>query len=373
MLVEKITEKSPRVLVIRSGAIGDTLMATPLLRALRQTYPNAYLGAVCSGTAYDIFRYNPHLDEVFPLVYRHLPNWLSFEKRRLIRHLRLLELDSILALESNPIFTKLACRIGAERIITYGESNLCDNLEMLKPGVNEHSIQTHLRAGESVGAKSAGTDMEFHYLPEVDLAVRKRLQNDGIGERDLLIGIHAGWGGRQQHPTDTRLRSWPADRFASVVRGLSETRSAKIVLTGSGSDRPLNEFIADSANVPCHNLAGQLSLLESAAMIRRMNLYITIDSGPAHMAAALGTPLITLWGPGIFTATAPISGKSPVKIIRSPPPCAPCYGTPLLKSCRDNVCMKQIAVEDVKNAAEELLRVKCKLTEKKAGTTQSRL
>ncbi len=340
---------------MRAGAIGDTLMATPLLRSLRETYPNAYLGAICSGTAYDVLRYNPHLDEAFPLNYRHMPKWLSFEKRRLIRHFRPLELDSILSLEANPIFTKLACRMGAERIITYGDSHLCDSLETLNMVENEHSIETHLRAGESIGAKAAGVDMEFHYPPEMDLALQKRLQNNGICQNDLVIGIHAGWGGRRQHPTDTRLRSWPADRFALVVRRLSETLEAKIVLTGSGTDRPLNEFIANSANVQCLNLAGQHSLLESAALIRRMNLYITIDSGPAHIAAALGTPLITLWGPGIFRATAPISEKSSVKIIRSPPRCAPCYGTPLMKSCRDNICMKQIGVEEVINKAEELL------------------
>ncbi len=350
-------DRSPRILVIRAGAIGDTLMATPLLRALRQTYPNAYLASVCSGKAYDVLRFNPHLDKVFSLSHRHLPHWLSFEKQRLIQHFRPLELNSIISLETNPIFTKLSCHIGAERIITYGESNLCDNLETLDLVATEHSIETHLRAGESVGAKPAGTDMEFDYPPEIDLAVQKLLKNKGIGENDLVVGIHAGWGGRGQHPTDTRLRSWPADRFATVAGWLSESYGAKIVLTGSGTDCQLNEFIADSARVPCLNLAGQLSLLETAALIRRMNLYITIDSGPAHIAAALGTPLITLWGPGIITATAPISDKSPVKIIRSPPPCAPCYGTPLKKSCRDNICMKQIAVDDIINASQELLYV----------------
>ena len=92
-----------------------------------------------------------------------------------------------------------------------------------------------------------------------------------------------------------------------------------------------------------------------AALIRRMDLYITIDSGPAHVAAALGTPLITLWGPGIIQATAPRAGNGPVRILYSPPPCAPCYGTPLMKSCQDNVCMKQISVAEVITTAEQML------------------
>ena len=355
MSASNFSEKSPRILVIRAGAIGDTLMATPLLRAIRQTYPNAYLGAICSDTAFDVLRYNPHLDEVFPIAHRHLPNWLSLEKRRIARHFRSLRLDTILSLEANPEFTNLASRISAKRIFTYSRSDVGGNIALLEWDVNEHSIESHLRAGKSIGTKSAGIDMEFHYPAGIDDALRQKLRENEIGESDLVIGIHAGWGSRRQHPTDTRLRSWPAERFSEVARWLRENFNAKIVLTGSVTDRPLNKFIAGSAGVDCLNLAGRLSLIESAALIRRMDLYITIDSGPAHLAAALGTPLITLWGPGIFTATAPMSEKSPVEIIRSPPACAPCYGTNYMKSCTDNICMKRIGVNDLKVAVESML------------------
>lgn len=355
MPADNFLEKSPRILVIRAGAIGDTLMVTPMLRSMRRTFPNAYLGAICSDTAFDVLRYNPHLDEVFPIAHRHLPGWLSLEKQSITRQFRRLKLDSILSLEVDPAFTKLACRIGAERIKTYSGSAFCPNVETLTWEENEHSIESHIHAGETIGARSAGLDMEMHYPPEMNDAVAKTLLENEIGSNDVVVGIHAGWGGRRQHPTDTRLRSWPADRFGVVARWLRQNFKAKIVLTGSSTDRPLNDFIAGSAGVECLNLAGRLTLLESAAMIRRMNLYITIDSGPAHLAAALGTPLITLWGPGILTATAPLSEKSPVTILRSPPPCAPCYGTSYMKSCRDNICMKQIGVDDVKNAVVGLL------------------
>lgn len=355
MPAQKFAEKSPRILVMRAGAIGDTLMATPLLRAIRQTYPSAYLGAICSSTSFDVLRYNPHLDEVFSITHRHLPGFLSLEKRRIANHFRSLRLDSILCLEASAEFTNFACRIGAKRIFTYSRSEPSGSIELLEWDVNEHSIESHLRSGRSIGAENAGKDMEFHYPAEIDAALRQKLKENQIEESDLVIGIHAGWGGRRQHPTDTRLRSWPADRFSEVVGWLKEQFNATIVLTGSATDYPLNEYIAKSSGVDCLNLAGTLTLLESAALIWRMNLYITIDSGPAHMAAALGTPLVTLWGPGIFTATAPVSEKSPIEIIRSPPLCAPCYGTNYMKSCTDNICMKQIEVDDLKAAVKKIL------------------
>ena len=348
-------EKSPRILVLRAGAIGDTLMVTPLVRALRRTFPDAYLGFICSPAAYGVLRYNPHLDQVISIAHRHLPVWLSAEKRRIVRHFQSFQLDSVLALESHPDLTELACRIGATRLITYDTACQGGNVEHVLPEPDWHSVEAHLRAGERVGVQPAGFDLEFHYPPATDDALRERLAHYGIHEGDLVVGIHAGWGNRKQHPTKTRLRSWPAERFAQVIRWLVEKLGARVVLTGSRVDRPLTEFIARSANVQVLNMAGQLSLVELAALIRRMNLYVTVDSGAAHIAAALATPLVTLWGPGIIKATAPLAGRGPVRILYSPPPCAPCYGTLLLKLCQDNICMKQISVAEVITTVEEML------------------
>ena len=97
------------------------------------------------------------------------------------------------------------------------------------------------------------------------------------------------------------------------------------------------------------------SLLELAALISRMNAYLTVDSGPAHMAAALGTRLVTLWGPGVFEQTAPISPGNPPRILYHRVHCAPCYGTRAMKTCKNNICMKEIRVEEVKKALEETL------------------
>jgi len=345
--------KSPRIMVLRAGAIGDTLMVTPLVRALRHSFPNSYLGFICSRAAYDVVRHNPHIDQVFPLAYRHRPIWLSAEKRRIVRQLQDIKLDSVLSLESNSNFTKLACRIGASRVISYDTSR--HGVEHILPDPEEHSIEHHLSAGERLGAKPAGLQMEMYYPSEADEVIRQRLADYDIHEKDLVVGIHSGWGGRKHDPAHTRLRSWPTDRFAEVARWLVEKIGARVVLTGTAVDRPLTEFIARSARVPVLNLAGQLTLIELAALIRRLRSYITIDSGPAHMAAALGTPLLTLMGPAIIKATAPLAGTGPVRILYSPPPCAPCYGTPLMKTCQDNICMKQISVTEVITNVEQVL------------------
>jgi ADP-heptose:LPS heptosyltransferase len=352
---EEVGSETPRVLIVRAGAIGDTLMVTPLLRAVRRTFPRACLAFLCSQRAFDVLRHNPHLNAIIPLAYRHLPAWLSKEKRRTARQLRDLKLDWAVVLESHPGLLDFARRARAARLIAYGVLPQIDGFERAQFDPHKHSIENHLRAAQPLDVQPAGLEMELYYPSRLDEVVRQRLTRVGIQENDLVVGVHPGWGGRRHSLHQTRLRSWPADRFAAVIRWLVERAGSRVVLTGSSGDRRLTGLIASRSAVRCLNLAGELSLLEMAALIRRLNCYLTVDSGPAHMAAALGTPLVTLWGPGIFEQTSPSAGRGPVTIINHRVHCSPCYGTPLMKSCQDNICMKQIEVGEVQEAIERML------------------
>ena len=345
----------PRVLIIRAGAIGDTLMATPLVRAVRRTFPACHMVFLCSATAFDVLRFNPHIDQVIPIARRHVPAWLSQEKRRIHRTLRALDLDWALVLESHPSFIDLARQGGARRIIAYSGDEHVQGFEPARFDPRKHSIENHLELARPLGLRQDGLQMELNTQPETIENVAQRLEAAGVKSDDCVVGVHAGWGGRTRTPTQTRLRSWPPDRFAEVVHWLVKERSAQVVLTGSTADRPLTSYIARTAGVPCIDLAGEFTLLELAALIRRMNVYLTVDSGPAHMAAALGTSLVTLWGPGIFEQTVPLSPANPPRILYHRVHCAPCYGTPAMRTCKDNICMKEIEVEEVKKALDEVL------------------
>lgn len=355
----RIASGSPRIAVVRAGAIGDTLMATPLARAIRNTYPDACLVFLCARSACDILRYSPHLDEVIPLAARHLPSWLSIEKARIARRLADLRLDSMIILESHRSFTDLARRSGATRIVSYGALPGVPDAELAIFDPTKHAIENNLRAAEPLGVRPDGLRMEMHYPKEFHNRVRERLRLAGVPPDARLVGIHAGWGGRKHALEETRLKSWPPDRFARIARTLVTAVKAHVILTGARADRALTEFIASEAGVPCLNWAGELSLLELAALIRRMDLYVSIDSGPAHMAAALGTPLIVLLGPAIVEQTRPMPSDTlgdAVRILHEPVPCAPCYGTDLMRTCQDNICMKSIEAGAVEDAIGEMLR-----------------
>ncbi|MGH9454000.1 MAG: glycosyltransferase family 9 protein, partial [Terriglobia bacterium] len=276
-------------------------------------------------------------------------------KRGALSELRKHDFNTLLALESDPRFLDILRATGARRVVAYGTLADAGGFEHADFNPQQHMIQNHLQAAGKLGAQPAGLDMDLGYPPALDATLWEKLSREGIRKGSILAGIHAGWGGRKHSLHETRLRSWPPERFAEIARSLSQQMGASMVLTGSASDRPLNELIAKLSGTPCLNLAGSLSLLETVALLRRLDVYLTVDSGPAHMAAALGTPLVTLWGPGIFEQTSPRGTRGPIRILNHRVHCAPCYGTPLMKSCRDNICMKEIETPEVLEAVEQVL------------------
>jgi ADP-heptose:LPS heptosyltransferase len=159
---ETAAAAAPRILIIRAGAIGDTLMATPLVRALRRTFPGAYLVFLCSHWAHDVLRHNPHLDEVIPLRYRNLPAWLSLEKRRALRRLRGLNLDCTLNLETHPRFLDLVRRTGSARTISYASLPGTAGFERAAFDPKLHSIESNLRLAGLLGVRPDGHQMELH-------------------------------------------------------------------------------------------------------------------------------------------------------------------------------------------------------------------
>ena len=164
-----------------------------------------------------------------------------------------------------------------------------------------------------------------------------------------LIGVHVS-GGRDS-------KQWHLDRFAQVARTLARNHAATIVLTGSTADRPLVDTVRAQLNdVAVIDVTGQLNLPELAAVLSRLDLLITGDTGPMHLASAVDTPLVALFGPSDPARYGPSSSRQ--KVLRVQLPCSPCGQVRLPpERCRGHVpdCMDGIQVAAVVAAAAELL------------------
>ena len=321
-------------------------MATPVVPALAERYPDARIDFLASRAAVPLLRGVPGMSAVLGLRQRNWPYWLSPEKLALARQLRRARYDQAIVLEHGRGYYELVERAGVPRIAGFREIPFDPAL---------HSIANNLRA--------AGFDdydrRSWQMLVTPGEEIGDTIATLRRGRGGALVGLHVGYGpARRKKDQERRLRGWALENFASVARSLRE-RGATVVLTGAAEDRPAVErlaFMLPSDGV--FDLAGRLTLGATVALVRNLDLLISVDSGPAHIAAAVGTPLIVLWGPGILEQTRPVSTLGWVEIVREPVACAPCYGTPMMRVCRRNICMEGITPARVIAAAEGALRVR---------------
>jgi len=325
-----------RLLVIRAGALGDTLMVTPLLRALHSRNPNAEIDLVVSSLAAPLLELNTHIKNLFSLRRRNWPLVLSPEKLGLIRRLRARNYDVAILLESASRYRTLVEQARPRRILSFAEAPF---------DAGQHAIVNNMRVAGIRPGSAADLDMELPVSTD-DLAAAERMLFDLPQPR---VGMHTGWGplGRKEQQ-ETRLRGWSHSNFVQLIRQVLDRFGGSVLLTGAPQDAEGAQSICRSIASPrLRSIAGRTRIRELAAVIQKLDLLVSVDSGPCHMAAALGTPLVVLWGPGRLEQTRPVSSISPIRIVRRPVHCAPCQSTPLQKACRRNLCMEGISPADV--------------------------
>jgi heptosyltransferase-2 len=166
--------------------------------------------------------------------------------------------------------------------------------------------------------------------------------------RRLLSG-HRFWIGINPGAAYGSAKRWLPERFAEVANTLARNLDAGILITGGPGEADVGRDIESALHSPCLNLAGKTSVRQLMAVISHCGLFVTNDSGPMHVAAAFGVPIVALFGSTDPTTTSPLSDN--VRIVRKPVPCAPC----LKRRCpTDHACMASITASDVLAAVEGL-------------------
>lgn len=165
-----------------------------------------------------------------------------------------------------------------------------------------------------------------------------------------LLGADGPWVGINPGAYFGSAKRWIPARYAAVGDLLAARAGARVVVLGGAAERPLSESIAGAMRVPARVLCGETTLPELVGVLSRLALLVTNDSGPMHVAAALGIPIVAVFGPTDWRETAPVTERQ--RLVRESVPCAPC----LLRDCPiDHRCMRSITVERVARAAFSLL------------------
>ena len=337
-----------RILVRANNWIGDVVLSTPALHALRVAFPGAELSVLAKPWVIPVLRHNPDIDRI--LIYDARGRHKGIRGvHRLALDLKKERFDCAILLQRAfeaawiSFLARIPVRIGYRtdgRSLLLTHSIRASREEFLVPRV-EHNLSML----DAFGVPPADTKVVLN-VGQGDLArARERLATLGVGREDVLFGLSPG-------ATFGSAKRWLPERFAALADRVTGARGAKGLIFGGPAERDLGEEIARTASGSgLLNLAGLTQLEEAIALIGLCGLFITNDSGLMHIAAALDVPLVAIFGPTDPRTTAPWSRRH-VIVRKEGICCSPC----LKRECdEDHRCMRSISVDDVLGAAERLV------------------
>lgn len=354
----RLTREPERVLVGLLCPIGDTLFATPALAALRRRFPDARIDALVYRSNRGILEGNPDVHDhiVANVAARGFPHshFLgSIPDIRRGRYDLLVSLTPAASLagafaaipdQVHPRMPHRLWWLSGSRDVAYRSRHAIDHyLRMVGPLLREPL--TAVPRAPRVYLSEAHRD-----------AARSMLREAQVRATEPLVALHVGGAGFRGR------KRWSTRRFAAVARHLVEQFNARILLVGGREDVVLATEVAALLPGGTIDLAGKSSLLETAALIERATLFIGNDSCPLHIAAAVGTPAVGIYGPSSVEQFSPVGGTGyRGKTLHASLPCSPCFHfvgseAPWIPNpCHSFACLKAIPAEAVIKAAVELL------------------
>ena len=347
------------VLVLRLDRIGDLLMSLPALHDLRAALPRARIRLAVGRWSEEVARAAP-VDEVLvwsaPWVGRAHEGAEPFGQLLLrARALRSAGLELALDLQGDVRANLLLLASGARRRVGYANTGGGALLTSVVPLDETVSwVEQNRRAvGQALGRPPGAARCDALGPVDRDFAARL-FENLRLGQRGPVIGIHPS-GGRL-------VKQWPVERWAELAASLERRFDAEFVFTGSQVDQPLAQQLARACRRLSFDLAGKLGARETLAVIERLDLFLSPDTGPMHMACAVGTPSLAVFGPSdplrYFSGGSGAPGArhvvvraelwcSPCNLIRKPP--NECSGP------EPPECLRLVTVAQVEAGAARLL------------------
>jgi ADP-heptose:LPS heptosyltransferase len=323
--------EAKRILIVLLGAIGDVTRALPLANRLRAGYPHAHLAWAVEPTAAPLLAHHGALDEC--LVFERAGGAATFW--RFLRRVRAGGFDLALDLQRHAksgmvsFASRAPVRLGFHRR-NAKELNWIWNTHTIAPvAARGWKLEQYQQFGDWLGLPAAAVEFGVRLTAAEESAVQAVLRPVARPFAALLLG--STW------PS----RLWFAPSLARVVEAL-DARGLGSVLLGGGDVTTLAAAVARQARAPVLDLSGRTSLRETFGVLGRARVALGPDSGPMHLAAAAGTPVVSLWGATTPARSAPFGSEDLVLVGRVP--CAPCY----LRACPiGRRCMAAITPERV--------------------------
>lgn len=276
--------------MIRTDRIGELILTTPAIRAFRKGFPDAEITLVVSPSSYDAVEGNPSVDSIIKLD----PSRDLDSPVKVIRFAALLRgkgygLAAIFnpgkAMNAAVFLAGIPRRIGYDRKWGFLLNN---RLADRKGFCEKHEVEYNMDLARAAGIKDWASSPVFPVTGEDERMAGKIAEDNGIRPGERLIAVHAA--------TSNPEKVWPAERFGRLCAMIEKDLKLRVVLVGGAEETAVSSEVMTASGMPLCDLTGKLSLKEFGALLRRSSLLVSCDSGPVHICAAVGTPVIVLFG-----------------------------------------------------------------------------
>lgn len=332
------------VLIIKLRYLGDVLLATPTVRAIKVARPDVRVTMMVNRGTEDVLSGNPDLDEVMVL-----DKGSRAAQWRLIAGLRRRRFDTVIDLTDGDRSAFLSWISGAPVRIGFNDEHrwrgrCYTQVIQPVPGVR-HRIDRDLAALKPIGIQSGSKDPQLWLTPEEENSGDQLLDQLGVQRAQSIVILQPGaryW-----------FKAWPPERFAELADQLTSQYGCQVLIGGSRQDIDLAQQIRQMAKSSPVIMAGHTTIKQFAAIAKKSALFVGSDSGAMHIAAAVGTPVVALFGPSNPREWGP-RGSS-VEVLYKGLDCRSCFH-PTCTRGEEN-CMRLIAVHEVFAAAQRFLLV----------------
>ena len=360
-----------RILLIKPSAVGDVIHTLPVLAKLRARYPDARIDWLLTPTIAELIGHHPALSNVLFFPRQELTRpWRLGPIIRLLSAVRANRYDLVIDLHGQFRSAVLALASGARIRIGFDRPRRAlwagPERRLVKeaylhgwtgaregawvaythrisiPTLDVHAVDRYLWLGPLLGLDNGPPEFHVPVPSAAEDRIDALLRRKGLSDRPLAVLVPG---------TTWQTKHWHIEGFTQVARHLCRTGRA-VVLAGSANEAPLGQAVVEGCSA-AHNLCGQTTLSELAALTRRAAICVTTDSGSMHLAVALGRPVVSVFGPTDPLWIGPYG--RPTAVVRVGEPCAPCYLRRLRDCPNGHACMKEVRAAQVIERIEATL------------------
>jgi lipopolysaccharide heptosyltransferase II len=353
-----------KFLLVNPFGIGDVLFTTPVIAAIKDNLPDSMISYWCNQRVAPILKNNPRICRVYALsrgdikkIYRKNPLRGIGSFLGLVSGIKRENFDICIDFSLDHRYSLIAKILGIGTRIGFDYKNrgrfLTRKLD-IEGYSGRHVVEYYLDFLRFIGIEPRKKSLELYVSAESKVRIKELFSSLGISSHDILIGIAPGagasWG------KDACLKHWPTEKFAELADRLIADSGVKVLILGDAAERPIADALLAKMRKQAIDLVGKTTLEELVAVINSLNLLVTNDGGPLHMAAALGVKTVSIFGPVDEKVYGPFPPGPGHIVIKKELPCRPCYKNFRLPACVNNrICIKDITAEEVFRAARRLI------------------